>query len=129
MVGCAAPEAVRKEASLTLIGDCKKIFLDGSVGHYQYISQAVDKSTSFALAIGSNGNQVCGWSSWKALREARGCEFFCEDDYTHEELDTLAIVSCEQARKGTGIKKGCKVYARGNEIIWGKEDAKNLDFE
>ena len=132
LFSCAAPEAVRKEASNVLIGECLDIFLDSTVGYYyQYMTQAGgDKTTSFALAYDTKDSQACAWAHWGEMSEGKECSFRCKEEFTYEELDALAIDRCEEFRKSkTSIKSQCKTYARGNNIVWGKEDASSIDFE
>ena len=132
ITGCAAPEAVRKKASTILNDKCLELFAGGGNRSYQHFTQAMDggdKSTSFALVIGSDGRQACGWAHHGEVKNARGCEMFCKDIYTHEEIDAMALKRCEDYKQSANIDNNCKIYARENNIVWGKEDSKNLDFE
>ena len=51
--------------------------------------------------------------------------------YTQEELDAHAIGKCEVTKieLKSLVQAPCKIYARGNLIVWGKEDGEALDFD
>ena len=46
-----------------------------------------------------------------------------------EQVDALALAKCEKLRKRNGVKSQCKIFAQGNNIVWNKQKAENLDFE
>jgi len=137
MVGCAAPEAVRKEASLTLNGTCKELFLDSSGRAYQHMSQSLtisqEHGCSFALSIADNGNQVCGWSCSLDVWEGKECNAGCWNEHTSAEIDALAMGGCEKMRQqsqgSTPTNNSCKIYARDNNIIWNKKSYESLELE
>jgi len=142
MVGCAVPEAVRKEASLTLHGACKEMFFDNSPNGYQQVSQLnrnpimlnfLEHSCSFALSMDANGNQSCGWGSASAVWSGKECFAGCWNEGTSAEIDALAMGRCEKMRQqsqgSNPTKNSCKVFARDNNIIWNKKTYESLELE
>jgi len=142
MIGCSAPEVVRKEASLTLSGVCKKMFLAGfHPFEYQYMSEQIgwsqDHGCSFALSIDKDDRlkQACGWASIFDANAGHRA--------TPEEVDAVALTRCEGMREkkyknntwaasteSTAINGlSCEIFARDNNIIWQKKSHENLELE
>ena len=142
MVGCAAPEAVRKEASLTLNGTCKELFLSSDMHAYQNNVQFglsplsgnfLEHACSFSLSIADNGNQVCGWACSGEVWAGKECNAGCWNEHTSAEIDALAMGGCEKMRQqsqgSTPTNNSCKIYARDNNIIWNKKSYESLELE
>jgi len=118
LVGCSAPEAVRKEAELYLPKNCVDI-LDSDA----YQSAMVE--TSLVVALDNQNSYFCTWAHGGEVARARGCAFTC---FTQEQVDALALAKCE-IKKPDAVKSQCKIFAQGNNIVWKKQKAENLDFE
>ena len=125
LFGCAsAPKAVKDEATKTLYGSCLDLFLSS-----MYQMKIVE--TVFALAYDTKDNQACGYAWITELYDGKDCVFDCKEKTTSAEVDAMAIGRCEDYKKriGSNVKAQCKVFARNNDIVWGKEDASAIDFE
>ena len=106
--GCATPPTVKEKASSILKTVCMEMF-DGRFQRFQLNI----RPPIFALAVDGDG-QACGMA---AMIDA-------QDSFmtmgTSQKIETIAIARCEAA-KPASVKAPCKVFARGNEIVWDKK--------
>jgi len=71
----------------------------------------------FALGVDEMGNQACGTVS--ALQVGVS---------DPDKLAAIAIARCNEfASSRTSYKVNCKLFAVGNEIVWGKEE--DVEFQ
>jgi len=82
--------------------------------------------TSLVVAMDNQNNYVCTWAHGGEITMGKGCPFSCS---IQEQVDALALAKCEKLRKRNGVKSQCKIFAQGNNIVWNKQKAENLDFE
>lgn len=121
LMGCAAPPQVVEQASKILIGECKELFLSQKNGGYQHVAQIhANGKAVFAIAQ-ANGLQKCGMARSGFDLPAQG-KFFDTPGSSSgwEQLEVIAISRCEQ--QSSAVKSSCKVFARNNEIVWGKRN-------
>jgi len=146
LMGCvtASKEVQDMSKELLFVGDdiCQKLFIGGGPYSYQHFAMFNDggdesmcgdvSAISFAFAKDANG-VACAWSSFQNLLDAKAKGVFssCKGAYTQEELDAHAIGRCEATKieLKSGVQAACKIYARGNLIVWEKEDGEALDFD
>ena len=144
--GCvSAPKNAQDITKKTFMGNspCAAMFLNNGLGRtYQRMNMFTEPGkptgcgdvsvTSFALAKDING-EVCGWSDRMDIMDAKGKSILasCKGAYTQEELDAHAIGKCEVTKieLKSLVQAPCKIYARGNSIVWEKEDGEALDFD
>ncbi len=121
LAGCAAPPQVVEQASKILLGECKELFLSQKNGGYQHVAQIhANGKAVFALAQ-ENGSQKCGMARSGFDLPAQGKFFETPGNSSGwEQLEVIAISRCEQ--QSSAIKSSCKVFARNNEIVWGKRN-------
>jgi len=115
------PDVKSKAQSILGDGKCFLIFTDDRLQHYQHIAQRA--RAVFALAKDQTG-QACGWAStrWGDVSDykvdlAKPASVF-RNTTTDEKLEAVAIARCESARQDTSIKSPCRIFARGNEVVW-----------
>lgn len=113
--GCSAPQKVRDEASTHLKGKCLEMFLDSSVGKYQYVANSPTGKVAFAYASDSGGFS-CGMATNMAWDTTDNLLFSMPNV---DKMEALAIQRCEQ-QKPKSVKTMCRTFARGNDIVWGK---------
>ena len=113
--GCATPPPFQIEAEKQLNSECLGMFLDSGVGRYQYAARSRTSRAVFALASDAAG-QSCGMAITMASDIIDSAFFSLPNT---DRLDAVAIQRCEQ-RKAAAIKAPCRVFARGNQIVWGK---------
>ena len=122
LIGCAASQQVRNEASKHLYGQCLEMFLANGVGKYQYVANSPTGRVAFALA--SNGkNQACGMATNMHWDTTENILFSMPNV---DRLEALAIQRCEKT-KNSEIKTPCRTFARGNDIVWGKALKRGLE--
>ena len=121
MAGCATPHNIKERSSALLGPRCLSIFTNESYLQYQHVAQAPlnPRPPVFAFAKDSGG-EACGWA---APRDAQD-EVFSFG--TTSKIEAIAIARCESA-KPAGIKAPCKVFARGNEIVWDQKQSIGLE--
>jgi hypothetical protein len=119
VAGCATPPQVVNEAQRYLRGECLELFTSQKMGGYQHIAQVhVQGKAVFAMAE-SNGLQKCGVARSSIDLPAQGSIFQTPGSASGwEQLEAIAISRCEE--KTRSIKVPCKIFARNNEIVWGK---------
>jgi hypothetical protein len=122
VVGCSAPAKVREEASTHLSGACLAMFLDNGIGRYQYVANAGTGRAAFAFASDAGG-QACGMATNMAGDVTESAFFYLPPV---ERIEAVAIQRCEKF-KPASIKAPCRVFARGNEIVWRKGLSKGLE--
>lgn len=114
LTGCATPPDVKSKAQ-SILGDgkCFLIFTDDGLHRYQHVAQMA--RAVFALAKDQAG-QACGWASnrWGDVNDGVLISL-----PNYEKLETVAIARCEAAKQGTSVKSPCRIFARGNEVVWG----------
>ena len=124
VTGCAAPARVQQEAGLVLKGQCKDLFLNGSLGGYQHVVHEIAGKAVFALGVDERtGQQRCGIgrSNVDVGSQAFGLS---GNSVSWEQLESIAIARCESSgRSGSP----CKVFARNNDIVWNKTPG--VDFK
>lgn len=120
--GCSAPTKVKDEASRYLQGPCLSMFLDSGVGRYQYVSQAATGRAAFALAS-DQGGQACGMATNMAFDVTESSFFYLP---AVERIEAVAIYRCEKS-KAPSVKAPCRVFARGNEIVWNRGLSKGME--
>ena len=122
--GCAAPGAVKTEAAHTLNGSCLELFSSGSLGGYQHVAHQIAGKAVFALGVDAKtGRQWCGIgrSNTDVGSQAFGP---AGSSVTWEQVEAIAIARCNSVSGGA---VSCKVFARNNDILWGKE--KDVEFK
>jgi hypothetical protein len=125
LVGCAAPEAVKKEASSQLNSICYKLFTDGGIDSYGHCNLSQQWKNSCAFAYAYDGKRgACGWVSATRLRDDM-CLFDCLP--TKTELGASAIAICQEMADKNRINASCKIYAFDYDIVYGKTE--NVDFQ
>ena len=125
LIGCAAPAAIKKEASSHLGPVCYKLFTAGGHGTYGHCTSNLQTSTTCAFAYANDGNsEACGWVSVRALLDNM-CLYDCAP--TKTELAAAAITLCEENVKQRGVNASCKIYAFDYDIVYGKTE--NVDFQ
>ena len=109
-----------------LRGECRETFLASGLFEYQH--RVFHTRTApptifggvlvvFALGEDEMGHQVC------AVGDA---EFDGSND--RDQLATIAIAKCNEfASSRASYKVNCKLFAVGNEIVWGKEE--DVEFQ
>jgi hypothetical protein len=100
---------VALEAERYLTGNCLNLFLDS---RFQYIAR-VNGRTAFALAE-NGGSQICGAANNYDLQDGYFINLPPID-----RLEAIAIKRCEAA-KPAGFDAPCRIFARGQEIVWKK---------
>lgn len=114
--GCAAPAHVQKQASEILTGACLAMFLEQ--GPYKYQAAANMGRAAFAVAIDpTSGQMVCGKATNYYGDVADGLFISLPP---MDRLEAVAIKRCEQIKPST-LKAPCRLYAKGNDIVWGKD--------
>ena len=125
LAACVAPQHVQDEASVHLRGQCLEIFL---AHPYQYrarnplwLGRAFrdEKMATviFALGVDEMGNQACGTGDAHEVGTT-----------DRDQLTAIAIAKCNEfASSRTSYKINCKIFALGNEIVWGKEE--DVEFQ
>ena len=107
--GCAAPPEIQQEATRYLSKQCLDIFLSSN---YQYVAR-VNGRAAFALAE-QGSYQVCGAANNHDIQDGLLINLPPID-----RLEALAIQRCEAA-KPVNFTAPCKLFARGQEIVWKK---------
>jgi hypothetical protein len=121
LMGCAAPQQVVEQASKILIGECKELFLSQKNGGYQHVAQIHANGKAVFAFAQENGLQKCGMARSGFDLPAQGKLFETPGSSSGwEQLEVIAISRCEQ--QSSSIKTSCKVFARNNEIVWGKRN-------
>jgi hypothetical protein len=125
LVGCAAPQHVVRQASEVLVGNCKELFLSERNGGYQHVAQIhLNGKAVFAIAI-EKGQQKCGMARSSFDLPHQGNAFANPGSVAGwEQLEVIAISRCEQS--SNIVKVPCKIYARNNDIVWGKNSEINF---
>ena len=114
--GCTAPAHVQKQASETLTGACLAMFLEQ--GPYKYQAAANMGLAAFAVAIDpKTGEMACGKATNYYGDVADGLFIFLPP---MDRLEAVAIQRCEQI-KPTTLNSPCRLFAKGNDIVWGKD--------
>jgi len=122
LYGCSAPQKVKDEATTLLKGNCLDMFLDASVGKYQYVANSPTGKVAFAYAS-DGGGFSCGMATNMAW-DTTDSLFFSMPNI--DKMEALAIQRCER-QKPTTVKSMCRTFARGNDIVWGKFLNKGLE--
>lgn len=115
--GCATPSAVKEQAASTLSAECYAIFTDGSLFRYQQLTHQLYAKVVFTYAQDSNGS-VCAYASKMDTPEFNGT--LAEVPWSS--VETVALSRCEDRRRSTQVKSPCEVFARNNDLIWGKKE-------
>jgi len=122
--GCAAPGHIKEEAQKVLNGECLEIFLDGTPNQgYQYQAQSPAAGNPvLAVAIVRGNLNVCAKADdlWDLPKHS--CKGF-NCDLPWEEIEAVALARCEVHLKKVEPNSSarCKIYARGNNIVWDKD--------
>lgn len=112
--GCAAPPEVSAKATLVLKGSCLEMF----ESRFQRFMANI-RPPIFAVANDSSG-QSCGMASMSDAHD----QFFTIG--TTNKIEAIAIARCE-AGKPMQLKAVCKVFARGNNIVWDQKEKIGLE--
>ena len=115
--GCATPSAIKEQAATTLSPSCYAIFTDGSLFHYQQLTHQFNAKVVFTYAQDPNGS-VCAYASKMDTPEFNGTL----GEVPWSSVETVALSRCEDRRRNTQVKSPCEVFARNNDLIWGKRE-------
>jgi hypothetical protein len=126
LIGCGATAQKKKEVSSTLGPDCYALFTAGGPNTYGACNfNLVDNSKTCAFAYATDGQrEACSWVSVVALRDD-----FCLVDClpTQTELEAAAIARCETNAKARNVQAPCKIFAKGYDIVYEKNQ--DVDFQ
>ena len=114
--GCATPSAIKEQASTTLSPACYDLFTDGSLFRYQQLTNQFNAKVVFTYTQDPNGS-MCAYASKMDTPEFNGTL----TEVPWSSVETVALSRCEEKRRSTQIKTPCEVYARNNDILWGKK--------
>lgn len=117
--GCATPPQVVNEAQKYLRGECLELFTSQKLGGYQHVAQVHAQGKAVFAMAESNGLQKCGLARSGFDLPTQGSIFQTPGGSSGwEQLEAIAISRCEE--KTRSIKSPCKIFARNNDIVWGK---------
>lgn len=112
---CATPSIIKEQAAATLSPACYETFTDGSLFRYQQLTHQFNAKVVFTYAQDPNG-YVCAYASKMDTPEFNGTL----GEVPWSSVETVALSRCEDKRRTTKIVSPCEVFARNNDIIWGK---------
>ena len=122
--GCAAPGHIKEAASKHLSGECLELFLNGTPNQgYQYQAQSPAAGNPvFAVAKLERGGVVCAKADDFWDLPPQNCKGF-NCNHPWEEIEAVALARCEVYLKKVEPNSAarCKIYARGNNIVWDKD--------
>jgi hypothetical protein len=114
---CATPQHIKEQAANVLSPACYATFTDGSLFHYQQLVHQFNAKVVFTFATDENG-YVCAYASKMDTPEFNGTL----SEVPWSSVETVALSRCEDKRRTTKINSPCEVFARNNDIIWGKKE-------
>ena len=121
--GCAAPLAIENSVTGILNSECKELFVKGGMGSYQHFANQICPRAVFALSIAPDGSQKCAYSRNRI--DGIDCSSGGSEDNAWAQSEAIAIARCDAV--SSSIKNSCKVFARNNNIVWGK--TREIDFK